>query len=589
MNANRMKYASTPTYGMQKRGLLNKKTPVPSKAAEAPDFSRVPDQAVTMPAFFSTPVQQGEFPSMPYTAPTQPAYFPQGMSIPPMQGIPGAYPGSAYQNYSPIQPMGQQQPTWQSPLQSTASPAIPPLGNSVPATASFNGFSTRAQGFVPPQAQMNTPQGSGMPSISAAPAVQPAPYQAGAPLPNTQMYGSMPMMNGAPIMSASTPLGGAPAAPAMGYGAQNSYMAGQTTASFPPVQPPQAPVYPQATVHPKQQKPLDMNKLWSIFLFGMLPLLFIPCLFIPQSLNFIRYAFLVLSVCGMGGMWYRQMYGSATRMIISIAYVALCIVTVSMLMQGNRDLQQTSAGVPPSVQQSQSPDELLAAGAASPEVTLTPTPAPTTAGKSEAQMRLETFMSNWAGNRVEDMVVLVQPSWATVQDTPANRLFMLLGNRTPTDYTIEEISGTDEDTSRTVTMTATIDKNNGKDPSIYRFMVLMVKEGGEWYVDPNSLATNDQVETNEGNVVTSKDVGTATEAPRTTVSPSPPPSTMLYYNPDGGNYYHLDPNCESIKEEYRPLQGSFPYSELGILPESKSLLPCIKCGAPVETLPPEGE
>ena len=35
MNANRTKYASTPTYGMQKRGFM-KKTPV-RQAPEAPD------------------------------------------------------------------------------------------------------------------------------------------------------------------------------------------------------------------------------------------------------------------------------------------------------------------------------------------------------------------------------------------------------------------------------------------------------------------------------------------------------------------------------------------------------------------------
>ena len=60
---------------------------------------------------------------------------------------------------------------------------------------------------------------------------------------------------------------------------------------------------------------------------------------------------------------------------------------------------------------------------------------------------------------------------ASAQENPPTALFMPLANRTPEEYTIEEISGTDQDNSRTVTMTATINKNNGKDPSIYRFMV----------------------------------------------------------------------------------------------------------------------
>ena len=47
MNANRTKYASTPTYGMQKRGFM-KKAPV-RQAPETPDFSQVPQPAPTMP------------------------------------------------------------------------------------------------------------------------------------------------------------------------------------------------------------------------------------------------------------------------------------------------------------------------------------------------------------------------------------------------------------------------------------------------------------------------------------------------------------------------------------------------------------
>ena len=48
MNGNRMKYASTPTYGMQKRGFLKK--PAPSRpVSEAPDFSKAPGAAGSMP------------------------------------------------------------------------------------------------------------------------------------------------------------------------------------------------------------------------------------------------------------------------------------------------------------------------------------------------------------------------------------------------------------------------------------------------------------------------------------------------------------------------------------------------------------
>ncbi|MBR4457379.1 MAG: hypothetical protein IKS31_00255 [Clostridia bacterium] len=68
-----------------------------------------------------------------------------------------------------------------------------------------------------------------------------------------------------------------------------------------------------------------------------------------------------------------------------------------------------------------------------------------------------------------------------------------------------------------------------------------------------------------------------------TQPPTPPPaaddSTVLYFNPKGGRYYHADPNCPSISERYLPLHDSFTYRELreGRLGE---LHPCPVCGAP---------
>ena len=81
MNANRTKYASTPTYGMQKRGFM-KKAPV-RQAPETPDFSQVPQPAPTMPpaspqtqqAFAQSVPPQGGFSGMPpyFSAPMHPS------------------------------------------------------------------------------------------------------------------------------------------------------------------------------------------------------------------------------------------------------------------------------------------------------------------------------------------------------------------------------------------------------------------------------------------------------------------------------------------------------------------------------------
>jgi hypothetical protein len=60
--------------------------------------------------------------------------------------------------------------------------------------------------------------------------------------------------------------------------------------------------------------------------------------------------------------------------------------------------------------------------------------------------------------------------------------------------------------------------------------------------------------------------------------PIPEDSLPLYYNPDGGQYYHSDQNCSSVKNKYLPLTG-FTYGELENSPYDK-LTPCASCNPP---------
>ena len=62
-----------------------------------------------------------------------------------------------------------------------------------------------------------------------------------------------------------------------------------------------------------------------------------------------------------------------------------------------------------------------------------------------------------------------------------------------------------------------------------------------------------------------------------TVTSIPDPSTKLYYNANGGTYYHIDPNCSAVNPKYLPM-ASFLYGELDSAPYS-SLQPCLKCAA----------
>ena len=58
------------------------------------------------------------------------------------------------------------------------------------------------------------------------------------------------------------------------------------------------------------------------------------------------------------------------------------------------------------------------------------------------------------------------------------------------------------------------------------------------------------------------------------------PSTKLYYNPDGGSYYHIDPNCTSLAAKYKPLKAYFMFPELNDA-SYKELKQCSECGAPL--------
>ena len=564
MNGNRMKYTSTPTFGMQKRGLFPKKGAPARQAPETPDFSKAPGMETATP--FAQPGQtQAPFaqPAAPIThAPFTPAApqtpFAQPFASVPQQafGQPTApFAQGSAQSFSQTTQVPFAAPTFiptasgmqLPPMQGAQQPL--PLGNTVPPIQSGAPFSTRSQGYVPPQ--------------RPAPSVQPAPPQV--------PYGGM----------AGGPQTASPFSPGLGYAPQSP----QQSPVYTPMQPMTPPVQQAASAVRPPRAPMDADKLWTIFLFGLLPLLLIPCLFVPRTLDVLRYAFLALTVVGLGAMWYRQMYGSSTRLIVSMVYVALCIGVIAMLLQGGRDARQVSANLPAqntNVQQTPEPDGQTAAEPV--DLLATATPAPTASGPSQAELRLQLFMSLWQVNNPTEMVELVQPSWRAKQENATQSLFTILKNRTPQDYVVEEIDGAETDNSRTITMRATIDKNNGKAPTVYRFMVMMVKEGDEWYINPNSLATNDGLEETDENVVNNKNaVGNVTEPPRTTVTPAPPANTTLYYN-NGAHFYHMDPNCSSVKSEYLPFDNQFSYADLQSIKNELGLTPCLKCNAPLDPL-----
>lgn len=190
---------------------------------------------------------------------------------------------------------------------------------------------------------------------------------------------------------------------------------------------------------------------------------------------------------------------------------------------------------------------------------------------SEIMERLREFFQCWADNRQDDMQPLCSNEWRAKAENPRVELFGILGNRTPRSYVVNALYGESADTERTVSVTALIDRNNGKDPEEYLFRIIMKKEeNGLWYVDPESLTSCEP----------------AADAPPEAPTPEPAAetpeitdSTVLYYVPEGGQYYHLDPECRAVHPKYQPISGCFTFGELGD-ERYRDLAPCPVCGAP---------
>ena len=181
---------------------------------------------------------------------------------------------------------------------------------------------------------------------------------------------------------------------------------------------------------------------------------------------------------------------------------------------------------------------------------------------------LVRFFGYWSASDMDSMLELCGTEWKKAAADPRTELFRILANRIPRDMEIKNMDGDPADTSRVLTIHTTIDRQNGKEPQLYLFQVTMVRErDGKWYVDPRGLNPTLAVED---------------ELPVPEVTPVPDAGladTVLYYVPEGGEKYHVDPNCPTVNDKFTPMQGTFLYSQLNDEPYS-GLRPCPVCGAP---------
>ena len=312
-----------------------------------------------------------------------------------------------------------------------------------------------------------------------------------------------------------------------------------------------------------------------------LPVLFLTALIVPN--NMLRWVFLVAVLLTVLAMWALQAFAKSARGTLTVIYGALALVIGLALFMNSQSPETRNVSSPlqnqPSLSVSDQPSAFGLNTAATPKPEENPNAAAAAAAVSAAQQQLEGFLSAWAVGDVPQMLEFVLPSWKAQQTSPETALWMLTQDSRPTNYLIERVMGSDGDTTRTIVTRVTLnERNTGAEPVTKRMQVLVFRIGQNWYVDPQSLnGTTVNLAAEEAQEV--KPMIATTIAPTGTPAPQTATSSIkVYYNPDGGKYYHNSSICDAVNEKWWPLT-EISYDQLNSAQFSK-LQPCPQCNPP---------
>ena len=330
-------------------------------------------------------------------------------------------------------------------------------------------------------------------------------------------------------------------------------------------------------VQPATHREIPWDTIAKVLMFGVLPILFILSMVFAWTA--VKWLVLVGAVASIAALWLRELVTPNARLVLSLLLASAAVVCLVSALATNAADNQNPAqpNQPGQMQQGSTSGNNLDVNLTA---TDTPNPAPTPTAtpvddSEECYAQLHSFFTLWKNNAISQMANLTAPSWRSSikggTDAVTQKLFgEVLTNRTPVSWDFTAITGTSNDIARMVTVRAVINKNNTLGESVYLWKVRMVKEDGVWYVDPATLQSNEQEST-----------ATPTNALATQpVLNTSHPDLLIYYNPEGGTYYHIDPNCESLNPKYRPLSGVIKWSQIEDDPYDK-LEQCKRCGAPL--------
>lgn len=346
---------------------------------------------------------------------------------------------------------------------------------------------------------------------------------------------------------------------------------------------------------PKRSK-RELNQLLLMVFFVLLPVLGLLAIFFQPM----RWIFMAAVVAALAAMWMLHVFLFPGRAILSAVYGLLFVFTLvtALSASGSKTVRQQQVGfytTPPvtvtvtpqfsySTMSTSVPEDYYGAYDEGSSFTgddgyglLEEDYA--SGVKSGAEIALENFMEKWRKGIIADMVEYTARSWRDpLGETGAkNQLFWKFQQKPLVDWRqISSPTGTEESTARTITVQADVKYGSNDETRTYEYDAIVLYENGEWLVDPDSLSSGVLV---QPATPTPDPNATPTPSPEPTPTPTINPKTVLYYNTDGGSYYHADKNCPRVSDKFLPLKGSFKYSELNDT-KYKKLEPCDRCGAP---------
>lgn len=375
------------------------------------------------------------------------------------------------------------------------------------------------------------------------------------------------------------------------------------TAARPQGQRQAAPPAPRRqTQQPPPARPSKDLVMFAVTLF-VLPLVGIIGVFARPFL----WAFVVLALLCVAALWVFRCFAQGTRTVFSIGIGVISIMALLIVVDvtpktdnyplidpalaagpstqniGNTDLGTTPDGLE-GMQLGGEQDDTLGG---SPD--LTPTYEPLAGGvaaeeteappvnpvASEAQAALENYMRAWQAKDYEAMATYALPSWRNAQQQPSMQLYWTHDWWILNSWTIQSEAMSPTADSATFTLITDAAKNNSARTTVkYKYLATVINESGSWYVDPESVRTGMEVDESLPSAY-SQSAGDPTAEPEPTI----PPNMQLWYNSDGGSYYHTQEKCSSIAERNHKHMKAFAYSELGN-DTYKKLEPCSVCSAP---------